>query len=162
VLSSVGSLLVVLFAFRFEGFSRKIFIIDAVLIFLFLAASRLTFRLFRQFLPFVPSRTDRRVLIYGAGNGGELLLRELLNNRQLQLFPIGFLDDDPAKVGRLIHGLKVFDGKGDLGSVCNEQQVDEVVISSLKMSDESVEAVLRYCSERNIVVKRMHITMGNL
>src|SRR5215216_1543045 len=84
VLSSVGSLLVVLFAFRFEGFSRKIFIIDAVLIFLFLAASRLTFRLFRQLVPAVNKQNGRRVLIYGAGDGGELLLRELRNNRELQ------------------------------------------------------------------------------
>ena len=47
VLSSVGSLMVVLFAFRFEGFSRTAFVIDGVLMFMFLAGSRLAFRLFR-------------------------------------------------------------------------------------------------------------------
>jgi UDP-GlcNAc:undecaprenyl-phosphate GlcNAc-1-phosphate transferase len=50
-LSSVTSVLVLLFAFRFEGFSRKVFVIDAVLMLLFLAGSRLAFRLFRQLLP---------------------------------------------------------------------------------------------------------------
>src|SRR6185437_3050009 len=51
VLSSVLSVLAILFAFRFEGFSRTIFLIDAILMFMFLAGSRMAFRLFRQMLP---------------------------------------------------------------------------------------------------------------
>jgi UDP-GlcNAc:undecaprenyl-phosphate GlcNAc-1-phosphate transferase len=161
-LSSIASLLVVLFAFRFEGFSRTVFVIDGVLMFLFLAGSRMAFRLFRQILPAAGRHSGRRVLIYGAGDGGELLLRELLNNRDLQLSPVGFLDDDPGKSGKVIHGLRVFGGNGDIGQVCEEQQVDEVVISSLKMSDERVNEVLRTCSERQIAVKRMRIVMEEL
>jgi UDP-GlcNAc:undecaprenyl-phosphate/decaprenyl-phosphate GlcNAc-1-phosphate transferase len=162
VLSSVGSLLLILFLFRFEGFSRKVFIIDAVLMFLFLAGSRMAFRLFRQLVPAVSKQNGRRVLIYGAGDGGELLLRELRNNRELQLAPIGFLDDDPAKNGKVIHGLRVFGGNGDLGSVCSQQEVDEVVISSMKMTEARIQEVLRTCSEKNITVKRMRITMEDL
>lgn len=162
ILSSVASLLVLLFQFRFEGFSRKVFVIDAVLMFLFLAGSRMAFRLFRQILPAVGTPNGRRVLIYGAGDGGELLLRELRNNRDLNLSPIGFLDDDPAKSGKLIHGLKVFGGNGDLGTVCTQHEVDEVVISSMKMSDERVHEVLQICAQRQIAVKRMRITMEEL
>jgi UDP-GlcNAc:undecaprenyl-phosphate/decaprenyl-phosphate GlcNAc-1-phosphate transferase len=161
-LSSVASLLVLLFAFRFEGFSRKVFVIDAVLMFLFLAGSRLAFRLFRQLLPAVTKQNGRRVLIYGAGDGGELLLRELRNNGELQLWPIGFLDDDPAKNGKVIHGLRVFGGNGDLSTVCAQHEVDEVVISSMKMSEERIQEVLRCCSEKQITVKRMRITMEDL
>src|SRR5690348_10758609 len=161
-LSSVASLLLILFAFRFEGYSRKVFVIDAVLMFLFLAGSRLAFRVFRQVLPAVNKNGGRRVLIYGAGDGGELLLRELRNNSDLHLSPIGFLDDDPAKSGKVIHGLRVFGANGDLGAVCAQHEVDEVVISSLKMTDERVEEVLRTCSERKIIVKRMRITMEEL
>ena len=162
IISSVASVLVLLFAFRFEGFSRKVFLIDAVLMLLFLAGSRMAFRLFRQILPAVGSSNGRRVLIYGAGDGGELLLRELRNNRELNLSPIGFLDDDPAKSGKLIHGLKVFGGNGDLGTVCTQHDVDEVVISSMKMSEERVHEVLQICADRQIVVKRMRITMEEL
>ena len=161
-LSSIGSLLAVLFAFRFEGFSRTVFAIDAVIMFLLLAGSRMAFRLFRQILPANNGRTGRRVLIYGAGDGGELLLRELLNNRALALSPVGFLDDDPSKSGKVIHGLRVYGGNGDLGLVCEQQQVDEVVISSLKMSQERIEEVVRCCGERQIIVRRMRITMEDL
>src|ERR1700752_491834 len=162
VLSSVGSLLVLLFAFRFEGFSRKVFIIDAVLMFLFLTGSRMAFRVFRQILPAVGKHGGRRVLIYGAGDAGELLLRELRNNRELQLAPVGFLDDDPAKSGKVIHGLRVFGGNGDLGTVCSQHEIDEVVISSMKMTEERIQEVLRICSERQITVRRMRITVEEL
>jgi UDP-GlcNAc:undecaprenyl-phosphate/decaprenyl-phosphate GlcNAc-1-phosphate transferase len=162
IVSSIASVLMVLFVFRFVGFSRTVFAIDAVLMFLFLAGSRMAFRLFRQVLPAVSSNDGRRVLIYGAGDGGELLLRELRNNRDLNLSPIGFLDDDPAKSGKVIHGLRVFGGNGDLASVCAQHDIDEVVISSTKMTDERIQEVLRSCTERQIAVKRMRITIEEL
>ena len=162
VLSSIGSVLVLLFAFRFEGFSRTVFVIDGVLMLLFLAWSRMAFRLLRQILPTRGSHNGRRVLIYGAGDGGELLLRELRNNSELGLSPVGFLDDDASKSGKVIHGLRVFGGNGELVQICEQQQIDEVVISSLKMSDERIETVLKSCSERQIVVKRMRITIEDL
>jgi UDP-GlcNAc:undecaprenyl-phosphate/decaprenyl-phosphate GlcNAc-1-phosphate transferase len=162
VLSSIGSILVLLFAFRFVGFSRKVFIIDAACMFLFLAGSRMAFRLFRQLVPAVSKQNGRRVLIYGAGDGGELLLRELRNNRELRLAPIGFLDDDPAKSGKVIHGLRVFGGNGDLRSVCAQHEIDEIVISSMKMSEERIQEILQCSTEKQIVVKRMRITMEDL
>ena len=161
-LSSVASLIVLLFAFRFEGFSRIVFVVDGVLMFMFLAGSRLAFRLFRQMLPANSWQNGRRVLIYGAGDGGELLLRELRNNSELRLSPVGFLDDDPAKGGKVINGLRVFGGNGDVVRVCEQQSVQEIVISSLKMSDDRVEELVRSCAEHQISVKRMRITIEEL
>jgi UDP-GlcNAc:undecaprenyl-phosphate GlcNAc-1-phosphate transferase len=162
VLSSVLSVLAVLFAFRFEGFSRTVFIIDGILMFMFLAGSRMAFRLFRQVIPVARSSEGRRVLIYGAGDGGELLLRELLNNRALKYSPVGFIDDDPAKSGKLIHGLKVYGGNGDLNSVCRQHEVDEVLISSSRMTEERLQELLGFCRTQNILVKRMRITIEDV
>jgi len=162
IVSSILSMMVVLFKFRFEGFSRTVFLIDALLMLMFLAGSRMAFRLFRQIIPVSAGGEGRRVLIYGAGDGGELLLRELQNNRELHLSPIGFIDDDPAKSGKVIHGLKVFNGNGDLGAVCQQHAIDEIVISSSRMSDERVDEILKRCNERMIVVKRMRITIEDL
>ena len=91
-----------------------------------------------------------------------MLLRELRNNSELHLSPVGFLDDDPSKSGKVIHGLRVFGGNGDLSQICEQQNVDEVVISSLKMSDEKLDEVIRLCCERQIAVKRMRITIEEL
>jgi UDP-GlcNAc:undecaprenyl-phosphate GlcNAc-1-phosphate transferase len=161
-LGSIVCVLIVLFKFRFMGFSRTVFVIDAFVMFMLLAASRMAFRLFRQFLP-VPNAGDgRRVLIYGAGDGGELLLREILNNRDLRYVPVGFMDDDPMKKGKVIHGLRVFGGNGALRSICGAQKVDEVVISSPRLSEERVKQILQDCEANNITLKRMRIEMEQL
>jgi UDP-GlcNAc:undecaprenyl-phosphate GlcNAc-1-phosphate transferase len=162
VFSSVLSVLVVLFAFRFQGFSRTVFVIDSILMFMFLAGSRLAFRLFRQLLPVSNVMNGRRVLIYGAGDGGELLLRELLNNKELHYFPIGFLDDDPAKSGKLIHGLKVFGGNGALCEICKRHDVNEVLISSTRMSPDRLEEIKGVCRANDISVRRMRIMIEDL
>ncbi len=162
VLSSITSVLVVLFAFRFEGFSRTVFLLDGLLMFMFLAGSRLAFRLFRQLLPAPNGQDGTRVLIYGAGDAGELLLREILNNRDLKYSPVGFLDDDPAKNGKVIHGLKVLAANGDLTAVCKQHEVDELLISSSKMSEERVQEILLRCNEEEITVRRMRITIEEL
>jgi UDP-GlcNAc:undecaprenyl-phosphate/decaprenyl-phosphate GlcNAc-1-phosphate transferase len=127
--------------------------------FMLLAASRMAFRLFRQFLPVPNSGEGRRVLIYGAGDGGELLLREMLNNRELRYVPVGFMDDDPMKKGKVIHGLRVFGGNGSLRSICGSQKVDEVVISSPRLPDERVKQIQQDCEADHITLKRMRIEM---
>jgi UDP-GlcNAc:undecaprenyl-phosphate GlcNAc-1-phosphate transferase len=162
VLSSVISVLVLLFAFRFEGFSRAAFILDGILMLLFLAGSRMAFRLFRQLLPNSKVAEGRRVFIYGAGDGGELLLRELQNNRELRYTPVGFLDDDPAKKGKLIHGLKVFAANGDLTQVCRDLGADELIISSAKVPEERVQEIASACQAEDISVKRMKITIEDV
>jgi UDP-GlcNAc:undecaprenyl-phosphate GlcNAc-1-phosphate transferase len=162
VLSSIASVIGVLFAFRFEGFSRTVFLLDGLLMFMFLAGSRLAFRLFRQLLPAQNGKDGIRVLIYGAGDGGELLLREILNNRDLKYSPIGFLDDDPAKSGKVIHGLKVLAANGDLTELCKKHQVDELLISSSKMPDDRVQEIVARCNEKDITVRRMRITIEEL
>ncbi|PYT04405.1 MAG: glycosyl transferase, partial [Acidobacteria bacterium] len=144
VAGSVASVLALLFAFRFEGFSRAVFVLDAMIFFLMLAGSRVAFRLFRQLIP-APTTGGRRVLIYGAGDAGELLLREMRNNLQLQYTPVGFVDDDPFKKGKVIHGLRVFGGNGQLRRICEEQRVEEVLISSSKIDDGNVRRILRDC-----------------
>jgi UDP-GlcNAc:undecaprenyl-phosphate GlcNAc-1-phosphate transferase len=153
---SVASVLALLFAFRFEGFSRAVFVLDAMIFFLALAGSRVAFRLFRQLLP-APAAGGRRVLIYGAGDAGELLLREMRNNLRLQYTPVGFVDDDPLKKGKIIHGLRVFGGNGHLRRICEEQSVEEVLISSSRIGDDRIAEIRRDCEDAQITLKRMRI-----
>jgi UDP-GlcNAc:undecaprenyl-phosphate/decaprenyl-phosphate GlcNAc-1-phosphate transferase len=158
---SATSVLVILFRFRFHGFSRTVFILDGVMMLMLLAGSRMAFRFFRQVLP-ANGRAGRRVLIFGAGDGGELLLRELLNNRELQYAPVGFMDDDPQKQGKVIHGLRVFGANGSLGKIAGEQKVEAVLISSMQISDVRIAEMLRECEAENIELKRMSIRIESV
>ena len=162
-LGSLGSVLTILFAFRFQGFSRTVFVIDGMLLLMMLAGSRMAFRLFRQILP-TPraSGVGRRVLIYGAGDAGDLLLREILNNPRLRYEPVGFVDDDPLKAGKVVHGFRVFGGNGALRGICADQNVEEVLISSAQFSEHRVREILRDCEEACVGLKRMRIEIESL
>lgn len=162
VLGAVGSVLALLVAFRFEGLSRAVFVLDTMMLFMMLAGSRFAFRLFRHALPVADAHGARRVLIYGAGDGGELLLREVLNNRELQLTPVGFVDDDPLKKGKVIHGLRVFGGNGALKSICEQQRIAEVLISSTQISEERLAVILQDCEAAQVTLKRMRIQIEQL
>jgi UDP-GlcNAc:undecaprenyl-phosphate/decaprenyl-phosphate GlcNAc-1-phosphate transferase len=159
---TVVSMLIILFKFRFQGFSRAVFVIDAVMMMMFLAGSRMAFRLFRQLLPSAGSSRGQRALIYGAGDAGELLLRELLNNRDLHCAPVGFMDDDPKKRGKVIHGYPVFGGNGMFHRIVTQHNIEQVLISTPRISHERIIEILRECESQNIELKRMAITIENI
>jgi UDP-GlcNAc:undecaprenyl-phosphate GlcNAc-1-phosphate transferase len=159
---SVTSMLIILFKFRFQGFSRAVFLIDALVMLLLLAGSRVAFRFFRQVLPSGASANGRRVLIYGAGDAGELLLRELLNNRELSYAPVGFMDDDATKHGKLIHGFRVFGGNGMLPKIITDQNVEQVLISTPRISQERIAEILSECDARNIELRRLSIKLETI
>ena len=154
ILGSVLSVLTILLLYRFEGFSRAVFVVNGVLLLLGLSGSRLAFRLFRQILPTPMTKRRTRVLIYGAGDGGEMVLRELENNENWQYKPIGFIDDDPRKKDKVIHGLKVHGGNGSLASLCRDNDASEILISFRKISPERLREVRTACQEANVSLKR--------
>jgi UDP-GlcNAc:undecaprenyl-phosphate GlcNAc-1-phosphate transferase len=163
--ATLGSLAVVtflLFAYRFEGFSRVVFVLDWLLFLVLLSASRISFRLFHQLLPAGRTRRGRRVLIYGAGDAGDLLARELLNNPALDCVPVGFVDDDPRKKGKVVRGLRVLGGIESLREACSGRSVEEVLISSSRFSPERVDEIARDCESLGVGLKRMRIEIEQL
>ena len=156
LLGSVLSVVAVLLLYRFEGFSRTVFFLDGVLLLLAVVGSRMAFRIIRQMLP-APAGDGRRVLIYGAGDGGEMVLRELQNNPEWNLQPVGFIDDDPLKKDKVIHGLKVFDGNGSVAEICRAKDVVEVLISIRELPPDQLKRIREICRETNVVLRRAQI-----
>lgn len=154
VASSILSVLAILMFYRFQNFSRAVFILDGLILLIALVTSRMTFRIIRQFLPMQTSSEGRRVLIYGAGDGGEMILRELKNNPEWNYQPMGFVDDDPHKKDKLINGLRVYAGNGSLPQIFNEKQIQEILISCRNISSERMNEVKAICRESNVSLKR--------
>jgi FlaA1/EpsC-like NDP-sugar epimerase len=100
---------------------------------------------------------SREALIVGGGDGGRLVVRELMRNPQLNLRPVGFLDDDPRKLGiKDEHGLKVLgDTSGDLERVLDEVEPDEVVIAIPSAPGTLRARVVTACRARGIPVRTM-------
>ena len=161
-LSSVVSVVAIVFAFRFAGFSRTVFVLDGILLLVMLAISRFSFRILRRLLPMNAGRGGKRVLIYGAGDGGELVFRELHNNIGLQVLPVGFIDDDPAKVGRLMHGLRVHTPRAGLAELCRKLQVEEIILSTETIRGERLAMVVGECAAVGVAVSRAYMSFQRL
>ncbi len=155
VLAMVATVAAIAVAFGgLTGFSRGAFVVEGLLLFLGVAATRVSFRLMRDyFVSRADSKKKTRVLIYGAGDAGELLLRELRNNESLGLHPVGFVDDDPRKVGDVIHGLRVF-SSASMSKVLRDLSIREVVVSSTRVEEERVANVDRLCADMEVKLRR--------
>ncbi len=134
--------LVVLAIYDFNGPSRGTMVINGLLLFLLVAGSRLSFRMIRTSLLNLRdvAPTNKPVLIYGAGDGGELLVRELINSDNNKFRPIGFLDDDVRKVGKALHGFKIYNSD-ELPRLIANLGVNEVVVSSAKVPEMRLEKI---------------------
>ena len=157
VLGSALCVCAVLLIYRFQNFSRAVFVLDGIILLFGLVGSRLAFRLIRELLPIAHVNEGRRVLIYGAGDGGEMILRELRNNSKWNYQPVGFIDDDPMKKDKVINGLRVFDSNGRLSELCVDKDVHEILISSAKIPSEAMQKIRKICRESNIELKRAEL-----
>jgi UDP-GlcNAc:undecaprenyl-phosphate GlcNAc-1-phosphate transferase len=156
-LATIAALSIV---FRLDGFSRGVLIMDGILLAVGVATSRLSFRVIRGYIDRLRNaRESRRVLIYGAGDGGELLVRALLSDFHMGLRPVGFLDDDPQKRGRMIHGLKVLGPVEMLGEAKSAPEFDEIVISTDKISNERAALLVRLTELTGVRTRKMRIAL---
>ena len=157
VAGSAMSVFAILLVYRFQNFSRAVFVLDAIILLLLLVGSRMAFRLIREVLPNTTASDGRRVLIYGAGDGGEMVLRELRNNPAWNYRPVAFVDDDPLKNGKMINGLEVYDANGSLPEICRDKSIQEILISSPKIPKEALERIREVCRDNDIALKRAQL-----
>lgn len=135
---------------------RGIVALDFLLTLLLIAGSRFAVRTIVE----KPVRgyrlpTGREILIIGAGEGGQMVAREMLRNPELGEAPIGFIDDDPRKSGTRMLGLKVLGRTSELPRILEESEPDEVIIAIPSAPGTLREAVVSACRERNIPVKTL-------
>ncbi len=111
----------------------------------------------RPLAAFRGGRKDQRsVLIAGAGDGGRLVLREIVRNRGLGLAPVGFVDDDPGKRRLRIDGVRVRGNtKEDLPRILDDSEPDEVIIAIPSAPGSTRARIVRECRERGIPVRTL-------
>lgn len=114
------------------GYLRSVLVIDWLLSLAMVGGLRFTFRFLaetrRRFGEMQAGRV-KRVLIVGAGDAGALVVRELQKNPQLNLIPVGFLDDNPTKQRQQIHGVPVVGTINEMTRWLEKLRVDEVIIA---------------------------------
>lgn len=98
-------------------------------------------------------KPKKRTLIVGAGVAGSMILRELRMNPQLPIEPVGFLDDDPRKLGARINGVQVVGPLKDLPAVVKRLNVQEVLIAMPTASGKTIRDVVQMCKQAKVVSK---------
>jgi FlaA1/EpsC-like NDP-sugar epimerase len=170
--ATASSLLITLFiAFkmRFIGYPRSVFIIDCFLTILFIAGFRLLVRLFferlareksnksmpQQFMSLFKRypKSVKKLLIIGAGDCGEKILREIRDNSSLNLKVIGFLDDNRNKIGRKIHGVPVLGLVSEISSAIKKVRADEALIALPSATGSQMRKIVEHCKESGIPFK---------
>ena len=159
-LGTVSSLLFIVFVYHFFAFSRTVFAIYAVLLLIAVTLSRASFRLVGEFVQ-RQRRSGTRVVIYGAGDGGGLVIRELLSQDADNRL-VGFIDDDPRKAGIRVMGYAVLGGYSALAVLVNSNSVDSIVVSARAMPAERLNNLTTLCSERGVKLSRLRIGLESL
>src|SRR3954467_15357627 len=123
----------------------------------FVAGSRFAARLLHapRARGFRPSKDARRILIVGAGDGGRLVLREIVRNPGLRLNPVGVVDDDAGLRGQRVDGVRVLGGTNDLARILDEAEPDEVTIAIPSAPGTLRASVVSACRARGIPVRTL-------
>ena len=135
-----------------SGYPRSVFLVDSVLLICFLGGIRLTRRLSYGVRPV--SR-DQRILIYGAGDAGEMLVRDMKHNPFHEYEPIGFVDDDVRKVGQRIHGVKVLGTRQDISVIIAQTQPHAVVVAIPRAEPVTVREVVKILEPYKLPIKTL-------
>ncbi len=157
-LGSILSVLAAAYFYRLEGFSRLVFILDFMLLTAAVTATRASFRTM-NLVAATRSKRARRVVVYGAGAFGQLLVREMRANPDWNLNPVAFIDDNPMKARKWIVGVPVRGGLVDLERTLSELEVDEVILSSPAIEADVEQQIRRTCNFHAKSVRRFHMAI---
>lgn len=154
-IGTAAAALVTFVAMSVQGLSRAVFIIDWILVTALVVGTRAFLVWLRHWFATRPREGDRRLLIVGADDNGELALRLLARAKDTSYRAVGFLDDDPGKQHRRVAGVPILGRVDDLATVVASQEVDTVVIA---VDDERVAAHVRaMCEQLGLDHREIHV-----
>ncbi|HXG76224.1 MAG TPA: nucleoside-diphosphate sugar epimerase/dehydratase [Gaiellaceae bacterium] len=135
---------------------RGIWIVDALLLLAFVTGSRLLARtLIERPAPGTIVARGKEVLVVGAGDAAQLILREMLRNPSLGYTPIGLVDDDPRKRNVRLHGIRVLGTTDELPELLRERRPDELLIAIPSAAGDVRERIVQVARAERVPVKTL-------
>ena len=141
------------------GFPRSALLIEFVLSLMVLGGIRFASRVRQEEVDPAPSAAvagpPKPVLIYGAGEAGAQLVREMRRNRMLRLDPVGFIDDGDRRRGERIYGLEVLGRGEDLPQIVADRNVAEVIVALPRLAGHELRRIVALCDAANVPVRTL-------
>jgi FlaA1/EpsC-like NDP-sugar epimerase len=134
---------------------RSVAVLDWLLTLAFVAGSRLLARTLIERPSGGIVARGKEVIIVGAGDAGELIIRDLQRNRALGYTPIGLLDDDPRKKNLRVHGVRVLGTTDDLPHVIRDNKPDELLIAMPSAGGEVRQKIVDVGRKNGVPVKTL-------
>ncbi len=159
-LGVLTTVVVVVYIYRFQDFSRGVFVIYAALLMLLTTGSRASFRLISEFAG--RRKAGSRLIVYGAGDAGSLLVRELLTSDRSCYALLGFIDDDARKHGVNVQGYPVLGSYSVLKSLVSAGAVDAVIVAARIMEESRIQELERLCTERGVRLSRLRFDIEEI
>jgi len=138
----------IFFVTRLHYVPRSVFILYPVLLIAMLGAPRFIYRLVKD-RKFSEENTSR-VLIVGAGEAGEMLVRDLLKNTPRLYEPVAFVDDDRYKLGKEIHGIRVVGGTDSIAGLADQLTIDLILIALPSATTEQMRMIVECCEQASV------------
>ena len=135
------------------GFPRSIYLLDCLLCFTMTAGIRLAVRIISEISRARTPASRKRTLIYGAGEAGISLLREIHRNSTLAYEVIGFIDDDPTKAGRRIHESPIFGPGAALTPIVRKYDIEMILIALPSATGVEMTRILNHCAQAGVSYK---------
>ena len=142
-----------LVAERLAYVPRSVFILYVLILAVLMCGSRLFYRLIKE--RHFSTKSGRKVVILGAGNAGEQLVRDLRRNHHNRYNIMAFLDDDPSKIGRQIHRVPIVASPDVLQDLINRWDIDLVLITVPSANDEQMQRLVSICERSSIEFKTL-------
>ncbi len=156
IVSAVCFIISVVFIYGLTGFPRSVFIMDTILIFVMLCGIRIITRLvIEKYESGKQKGEKKKILIAGAGKTGITVLNEIRSNNALNLKPIGFIDDDPAKKGHKIKNLPILGTHYDIPVLVKLHNIQEILVTMPSAAFKDLQEIFRFCDEANISYKTL-------
>ena len=159
--STILSVVVMTMIFRFEGYSRAVFVIDWMVLLLSVSGVRLAIRVIKESLESLVKAKGKPLLIMGAGDAGEIALREIKNNSNLGYLPIGFIDDNTQKVGRRIHGIPILGTRKELVGLVHKYGIEEILVTVPSAEPVKLNQIIVDCQATGAAVRVLPRTFGS-
>jgi len=161
VLTSTLAIITTVYIFKLGYVPRSLYFIDALLLLLMMSGARIARRMIHEYQGSKEMRNHgQRALIYGAGATGQGILKRILNDKDLNLHMLGFVDDDERKHNKIILGYRVFGGKENFARIIQELEIRQVVIGIPNPSPDFLKSAIQICSEFGIRPLLMSSTSG--
>ncbi|MCE7791178.1 polysaccharide biosynthesis protein [Salipaludibacillus sp. CUR1] len=138
----------------FQTLYTRTLLVTWMLHILLIGASRFSWRLYRD-TKFKVDKDKKRTLIVGAGNGGTLVARQLMNSEKSELHPVAFIDDDSTKQGLEIMDIPVLGRLEWLQSVVEQKNIEHIIIAIPSLSKHQLNDIFSRCAETKVKTQIM-------